>query len=337
RKNNKLWVENTFVYFTLLILLLFISASPFIGIIINNNIIIISLVISFIISIISLIYLNGIKDYKIILKRMNSLDNIMNNEDSRYNFVDVNNKDIKIDSKKLDSKTGYDYFNTIFFERHKDILLRSSRNYSVIILIVYVALAILCIKNTAFSKNIDFFLNNRLGWFVLIMYFINRGSIVTQAMFYNCDHAMLEYNFYREPNVIIGLFKKRLETIIKINLIPSIFIGIGNIALLLIIGKLDMFNTVFSFLFIIFLSIFFSLHYLVMYYLLQPYDKSLKVRKVSYSIVSILTYYVCFKLSSISFSSFIFSIIGLLFTIVYIIIGLKLVEKKAPLTFKIYK
>ena len=276
-------------------------------------------------------------DYKIILKRMNSLDNIMNNDDSRYNFVDVNDKDIKIDSKKINNKNGYDFFNTIFFERHKDILLRSSRNYSIIIFIVYVVLAILCLKNSDYSKNIELFLNNRLGWFVLIMYFINRGSIVTQAMFYNCDHAMLEYNFYREPKVIVGLFKKRLETIIKINLIPSIIIGIGNITLLIIVGNYNLFNIIFGFLFIIFLSIFFSLHYLVMYYLLQPYDKDLKVRKISYSIVSILTYYVCFKLSSISFSSFIFSIIGLLFTVVYIIIGVKLVEKKAPLTFKIYK
>ena len=111
---------------------------------------------------------------------------------------------------------------------------------------------------------------------------------------------MLEYNFYREPKVIVGLFKKRLETIIKINLIPSIIIGIGNITLLIIVGNYNVFNIIFGFLFIIFLSIFFSLHYLVMYYLLQPYDKDLKVRKISYSIVSILTYYVCFKLSSIS-------------------------------------
>lgn len=337
RKNNKLWVDNTFLYFTILIALLLISCTPLVGFVITDRIIIISLFLCFIISIISLIYLNNIKDYKIILKRMNSLDNIMNNDDSRYNFVDVNDKDIKIDSKKINNKNGYDFFNTIFFERHKDILLRSSRNYSIIIFIVYVVLAILCFKNSDYSKNIELFLNNRLGWFVLIMYFINRGSIVTQAMFYNCDHAMLEYNFYREPKVIVGLFKKRLETIIKINLIPSIIIGIGNITLLIIVGNYNVFNIIFGFLFIIFLSIFFSLHYLVMYYLLQPYDKDLKVRKISYSIVSILTYYVCFKLSSISFSSFIFSIIGLLFTVVYIIIGVKLVEKKAPLTFKIYK
>ena len=337
RKNNKLWVENTIVYFSLLIVLLLLSASPYIGIIINNTVIIIGLIISFIISIFSFIYINSIKDYKIILKRMNSLDNIMNNEDSRHSFVDVNNKDIEIDNKKIDKKDGYDYFNTIFFERHKDILLRSSRNYSVIITIVYIVLLIICLKNSAFSSNMNFFINNRLGWFVLIMYFINRGSIVTQALFYNCDHAMLEYNFYREPNVIVGLFKKRLGTIIKVNLIPSIFICIGNILLFFITNSFNLFNILFSSLFIIFLSIFFSLHYLVMYYLLQPYDRNLKVRKVSYSIVSILTYYVCFKLSGIAFSSFIFSIIGLIFTMIYIIIGIKLVEKYAPLTFKIYK
>ena len=64
------------------------------------------------------------------------------------------------------------------------------------------------------------------------MYLINRGSVVTQAMFYNCDHAMLRYNFYREPDVILGLFKKRLTMLIKINLLPAIVIAIGSIVLL---------------------------------------------------------------------------------------------------------
>ena len=42
----------------------------------------------------------------------------------------------------------------------------------------------------------------------------NEKDYLKQAMFFNCDHAMLRFKFYREPQVILELFKKRLTTVI---------------------------------------------------------------------------------------------------------------------------
>ena len=337
REKGNFWYENTILYFVILITLLLCSLSPFIGLIITKDIIIISLIISFFISIISYLYIMSFNDYKYIYKRLNTMNNVLSDteEDKRLNIVKVNNKDIKIDNSKLIGKSGYDYFNTIFFERHKSILLTSSINYSLVLLVIYGVFIYLSITSNSMALNINNFLNNRLAWFVLIMYFINRGSIVTQAMFYNCDHAMLNYNFYREPKVIIGLFKMRLFTIIKVNLIPSFVIGIGNIILLFLTGGASIINYIGSFLFIIILSVFFSVHYLVIYYLLQPFDKSMKIKKISYSIVNLVVYFVSYMLSSFVMNSITFSIYGLIISIAYILIGLKLVSKYAPLTFKI--
>ena len=61
----------------------------------------------------------------------------------------------------------------------------------------------------------------------------------------------------------------------------------------------------------------------------------MKVKKMSYSLISSFTYMVCYMISGINMSGVIFSIIGLLFSVLYIIVGLKLVEKYAPMTFKI--
>ena len=85
----------------------------------------------------------------------------------------------------------------------------------------------------------------------------------------------------------------------------------------------------------IILSVFFSVHYLVIYYLLQPYNEKMEMKKVSYTIVSLVTYLIAYTLNDIRMPSLYFSLIGLLFTVGYIVVGLRLVYKKAPKTFKL--
>ena len=192
------------------------------------------------------------------------------------------------------------------------------------------------ITKSNYNKSIAELLHLKLSIFIIVMFFINRGSIITQAMFFNCDHAMLKFNFYREPKVLLGLFKKRLITVVKVNLLPAFIIGIGNI-ILLFISKNDYsyLTYITTFLFIISLSIFFSVHYLCMYYLQQPYNKDLEIRKVSYSITNLVTCILCYKLSDIVMTSEKLSIFGIIFVIIYVIISLRLVYKLAPRTFKI--
>ena len=205
-----------------------------------------------------------------------------------------------------------------------------------IALLVIVVLSYLVINNSDISKNINYFILNRVSWLVLIMYFINRGAIITQAMFYNCDHSMLTFNFYRDPKVIVSLFRKRLYILTKINLIPASVIAIGSVILLYLSGGSSSFINYISIpVFIISLSVFFSTHYLVLYYLLQPYNKYMKIKSLSYSIITSLTYIVSYNMTKIVMSSLLFSIAGVSFTIIYISIALLLVYKKAPTTFRI--
>ncbi|MDO4996647.1 MAG: hypothetical protein Q4E69_05660 [Bacilli bacterium] len=337
RSCGDFWYNNTVLYFSILIGLLLCCLTPLIGFYINTDIIVVSLIIGLIISIYSFIYICRVNDYKILYKRINTLNNVMNNDsgDKRVKLVSVKNKDIKIDEAIIKNKSGYDYFNTIFFERHKSILLSSSKTFSIILIGIYIFLSVISKYDLEMNSYLNNFLNNRISWFVIIMYFINRGSVVTQAMFYNCDHAMLNYNFYRNPKVIVGLFKMRLKTLLRVNILPSLVISTGNLVLLYLTGDTNILNYIGSFLFINILSIFFSVHYLVIYYLLQPYDKNMKVKKMSYSLISSFTYMVCYMISGINMSGVLFSIIGLLFSVLYIIVGLKLVEKYAPMTFKI--
>ena len=328
--------KNTFV---ILGILLAVAALPFFKVIIPATFIYGACGVFFLISIFCYEYLMGIDDYKLMFKKINTEKVVMNSSEAesyaRQDMVKIREKDKNISSDKLANKKGYDLFNTIFFERHREILMRSSKRISVIAFIATLVCIFLVINNRDSYTDIHNFILNRLGWFVLIMYFINRGSVVTQAMFYNCDHAMLTYNFYRESDVMVNLFKKRLVTIIKINLLPAVTIAFGVLLLLIFTGGTSIVNYITIPLFIIILSVFFSVHYLVIYYLLQPYNNKLEIKSFSYTFITAATYFVCYSLNSIKMPSLYFSIFGLGFTILYILISLKLVYKKAPGTFKL--
>ena len=338
KKYDYMWYSNTTLYFTILLIILGFSLLPIINITIPFKIIELVTIFTIIIGTISLIYLFNIKDYKLMYNRLNNKVNVMDSDNEKaylkQAMVEVKKKDIELDSKKIKGKKGFDLFNTIFFERHKEILLRSAKKYALIIGIIYILLIFICYTNNIYLKQISNFLNNRLAIFVFVMYFVNRGAIITQAMFFNCDHAMLSYNFYREPKTLLGLFKKRLITVIKVNLLPAITIGIGN-AIILGLNNTSILTIMCMIIFIICLSIFFSTHYLVIYYLLQPYNKNMEMKKISYSITTLLTYIVCYQMFSLVLNINILSIFGIIFSCLYIIISLVLVYKIAPQTFKL--
>ena len=125
-----------------------------------------------------------------------------------------------------------------------------------------------------------------LPYFVFIMYAINRGTNFTQALFMNCDHSLLTYSFYKQPNFILRLFQIRLREIMKINAVPALVIG-GGLALILFVtgGTDNPLNYVVLVVSIICMSMFFSIHYLTIYYLLQPYNAGTELKSGTYRIV----------------------------------------------------
>lgn len=115
------------------------------------------------------------------------------------------------------------------------------------IIFVIVGLGILIVMVPEIKPKLNEFLLNNIAWFVIIMYFINRGSIITQAMFYNCDHSMLTFNFYRNPKVILNIFKTRVLTVSKVNLIPALIIAVGIPILLYLSAVPQMPSTIFQY------------------------------------------------------------------------------------------
>ena len=152
----------------------------------------------------------------------------------------------------------------------------------------------------------------------------------------NCDHSLLTYSFFKQPNCILRLFAIRLREIIKVNLLPATVLGAGlSVIFYMIGGSGKLFECILVFLSVISLSVFFSVHYLTIYYLLQPYNPSTEVKSGTYFIIQFVTYVVSFIMIYIKLPVFIFGILCVAFCVIYCLVACILVYRFAPKTFRL--
>lgn len=338
-KRQKVVTENNFLVISLTTIIGMALAYllPYLRITINYIGFVGIFILCLILGILSLKYILENNNYGKIYKRMLTLNNVIfdANEVNQNNLK--KNYSAKIENINVTSnKKGYAYFNDIFYKRHSSLLNKSAIKFALIIFVILVGIGIVSYFSTDIKLSTNNMILNGLPYFVFIMYFINRGSVVTQAMFINCDHSMLAYRFYKTPKVILRLFRERLLTVIKINMIPTIILSIGLPLLLYVTGGTNnILDYGLIFLSIIFLSIFFSVHHLVLYYLLQPYDINMKAKSNTYSIINGITYLVCYSFIDINIPTTMFTVSIIIFSLLYVIVSLFLVYKYAPITFKL--
>ncbi|WP_167959164.1 hypothetical protein [Anaerosporobacter faecicola] len=243
---------------------------------------------------------------------------------------------IQLSADQTSSKEGYGYFNELFMKRHSRLLTKSAIRYTVCILIVFVAAVITILVSADMKKKINESMFVVLPTFLFVMYFVNRGKVITEAMFMNCDHSMLTYRFYRQPSVILRLFITRLKMVIRINLIPASVIAVGLPILLFLSGGTDhVLNYFLLFGTIIAMSVFFSVHNMVLYYLLQPYNINIEMKNPTYTIINSITYFICYLASGKEIPTVVFGTLVIVFCVVYVIVAMVLAYRLAPKTFRL--
>lgn len=122
----------------------------------------------------------------------------------------------------------------------------------------------------------------------------------------------------------------------KINAVPALVIGAGLCLILCLSGGTDNpLNYVVLLVSILTMSMFFSIHYLTVYYLLQPYTAGTEMKCGTYRIVMILTYVACYAMMNLRLPILIFGVACIAFCVVYSIVACILVYKFAPQTFRL--
>lgn len=244
---------------------------------------------------------------------------------------------LTLDAGPDSRKTGCARFNELFVRRNYRLLMRPARRTAVIAGAALALGCAACLALPEIAAAINGALVPALPMMLLLMYFINRGNTVTQILFFNCDSSMLSYRFYRQPRVILGIFTARLKSLTAINLLPTAVIALGLPLLLLCSGGTDTPTDYLVLpLAILAMSVFFSVHYLVLYYLLQPYTAGLENTSFGYRLITGLTYFVCYMIyANIHGATMAFGIGMIVFAAVYVAAALLLAYRLAPRTFKL--
>lgn len=339
KRKKKIRNENKFsvLMWISTIVLLIISALPYFGYGLTENILLILTAVMIVPGIASLIYIIGFDSFRFVYKELLKPENYSINVSSKGSIQqEALQKKISVGKEGVSNKQGYKYFNELFMKRHSKILTKTAKTIAAVAATIIVAVLVVIYLFPDERAGINSIFLTYLPYFLFIMYAINCGRTITQAMFMNCDHSMLTYRFYRQPKAILQLFVERLKYIVYINLLPAGVIAIGLPLLLYASGGTsNPLNYVFLFVSIISMSVFFSVHSIVIYYLLQPYNVNLESKGVAYNIINWVTYIICymgiqFKLPTIAFGSAITA-----FCVIYVIVAFILAYRLAPKTFKL--
>ena len=295
----------------------------------------------------SLIYLINFKKYPRIYKTLLDPDAyvLKRNKTKENTQLKAAKQSLSIDKNAAaagitSTKSGYAFFNDLFVKRHRKILIQPSLVEAGIAVAGTVILSILMLfiipdlKKLLHSALLQF-----MPVFLFVMYALNSGKKTTEAMFVNCDVAMLNYRFYRQPKTILKLFTDRLKYLTYVNVLPAIALATGLVIVFHISGGSEsILDYVVIFVSIIAMSIFFSTHNMVLYYVFQPYTADSKVKNPVYSAFHMGTYMVSyFAMMYLRTSIIIFCSVMIVFSIIYVIVALFIAYRVAPKTFKLRK
>ena len=302
----------------------------------NVNVYWIIFVISMILGVLAGIYLIRFEDYAAIYKQLLKPDHVIFDAKSYSQNALKQNAAKQIQYNEIKTnKTGVAYFNEIFTKRHASILTRSAKRIALGVVLIGAICAAVLIFVPELKDEAQRLILNGVPFFLFVMYYLNRGQQITQSMFINCDNAMLHYRFYRQPKFLLALFTQRLRTLVMINLLPALCIAFCLAGLLAISGGGSWFDYGLIAMTILAMSIFYSVHYLVLYYLLQPFNEQVEMKSIAYQAVIIITYIVAYQFLSLPMSLSVFGLSMVVFTMIYVLIALALVYTQAPKTFHI--
>ncbi len=296
----------------------------------------------------SAVMLYGAKDYRRVLRYIELKNReLVSDRDEAVKAATKESTLKKISADDLDQDApakdkglkGCAFFNELFVRRHRKLLTKTAKLQAAVLALVFAAAAAACLLVPDLAARVNSNILGVLPIFLFVMYMLNRGETVTQAMFFNCDSSMMIYNIYRRPDVILGIFTERLKTLVRINLLPSCVIAAGLPLVYLCSGGTKRpFEYAVMAVTILAISVFFSVHYLTMYYLLQPYTEGLAQKGVGYRVVMGLTYAVCYaglQVKALRANSLLFGIVVCIFTVLYVAAALVLTYRLAPKTFRL--
>ncbi|MCR5209701.1 MAG: hypothetical protein K6C99_05790 [Lachnospiraceae bacterium] len=255
------------------------------------------------------------------------------------------NKKISIHEDRADSLqnniSGYKYLNELFLKRHSRAMFSRS---TWIILMTFAGITSACLfmrMELAYTDDpgemiMHLFFISDPAFYMLILLFTNLGMFMSEIMYKNCDSVLLKYSFYRKPEAMMKMYRLRVLSVIKYNLPLTIIIAIFSIVVAILTGGEDYhFQSVLNILIIFAAMAFYSVRFMTLHYLMQPFEENVKNIKAAFYYLSGFIWFVFWVILLIfKVPAFILAPFIILLTAGYFILSDKMIGKFAPKIFK---
>lgn len=252
-------------------------------------------------------------------------------------FVGVRLKESDLTMEEQSDLTGWPYLQDLFFRRHSRMVYKPMRWSLIIIAALTVIGGVAC----PFLDAGDLFdrVTAVLPYFVFVLYIIQSnimGTVITKAMFHNCDLAMLKFGWYRQPAVVLKNFVLRFRRLCRVNLTISAALCVMITVLTLCAGGRPPLTDYLAFMLaLLALGVFFAVHSLGMYYLFQPYTAELQMKNPFFGVINGVMYVVCYSCVQIRSTPGWFTMLVLVVTVLYSAVILLAVRLRSPRTFRV--
>ncbi|MBR5420946.1 MAG: hypothetical protein IK115_07360 [Lachnospiraceae bacterium] len=235
---------------------------------------------------------------------------------------------------------GYRFLNELFLKRHRKILW--GRMF-LMILFTAAGLALTSLFLRGELKEAEnvkdsvlrFIVCRHPGVFPILLLTLNAGGFMTRVMYANCDSSLLKFSFYRSPVALRKMFRLRLVSVIRYNLIPALLIAGHSVAVIALTGGQEyFFQYGFTVLAVLLMQVFISVRYLIIYYLIQPFAGNIPGRSRLTEFLNFVLCIVCFILPFTRLSALQLTLACMVLTGLYILLGDLLVSRIGPKTFQ---
>lgn len=182
-------------------------------------------------------------------------------------------------------KKGYAYAHQIFMTRHRSLIRGPLRKRLAIIGVIGVVLAAVAqfMSDTLPVASLKEF----VPFVILAMLYFAMGDHLCKTWFYHCDMPLMRYRFYRKDAV--QHFRLRLGHLLRMNVLIGFTLAtVLSIAVLILSGGQVPGFLPPLWLLTLSLAVFFSVHHLLFYYLLQPYTTELNTKNPFFFLINTL-------------------------------------------------
>lgn len=229
-------------------------------------------------------------------------------------------------------KKGYKQMHALFMKRHISLLRAPFRRRIIAIIILGLVLSVLAL---IFKDHISLdYMGRFTPLLILVMLNLTVGSQICKVLFFHCDMPLMRYAFYRKHAKLHFLlrFKYIISTNLKLGLC---FAAVISVSVLIISEGRNIDTLLAIWILIITLAVFFSVHHLLLYYVLQPYTAELETNNPLFTIVNSLISLGMVVSIFIGLTLWVLAASLIVLTIGYLFSALPLVNKYAHHHFKV--